>query len=79
MDFLHTKSDDPKSPVDSMRVNWFYRPRDVQRVISDTRLLYGTMHSDTCPTPRLKVPSQVILSKLHGVRIGDFEGSHQKQ
>lgn len=54
MEFLHTNSDDPESPVDSLRVNWFYRPRDVQRFNSDSRLVYATMHSDMCPLTSLR-------------------------
>jgi hypothetical protein len=54
MEFLHTDSDDPSSPVDSLRVNWYYRPRDVQRFNSDSRLVYATMHSDMCPLTSLR-------------------------
>ncbi|KAL1311622.1 hypothetical protein AAFC00_001733 [Neodothiora populina] len=60
MEFLHTNSEDPKSPVDSIRVNWFYRPRDVQRHNSDTRLVYGTMHSDVCPLTSLRGKCQIL-------------------
>lgn len=54
MEFLHVESDNPNSPVDALRVNWYYRPRDVQRFNSDTRLVYGTMHSDICPLSSLR-------------------------
>ncbi|KAF2217497.1 hypothetical protein CERZMDRAFT_63663 [Cercospora zeae-maydis SCOH1-5] len=54
MEFLHVDSDNKNSPVDSLRVNWYYRPRDVQRFSSDTRLVYGTMHSDMCPLTSLR-------------------------
>ncbi|KAI5242024.1 hypothetical protein E4T43_05041 [Aureobasidium subglaciale] len=60
MEFLHTKSDDPKSSVDSIRVNWFYRPRDVQRLSSDSRLVYGTMHSDVCPLTSLRGKCKIL-------------------
>ncbi|KAI5958583.1 SNT2 [Candida theae] len=30
-------------------VQWFFRPRDVSKASSDSRLLYATMDSDTCP------------------------------
>lgn len=60
MEFLHTNSDDPKSPVDSIRVNWFYRPRDVQRLNNDSRLVYGTMHSDVCPLTSLRGKCQIL-------------------
>lgn len=54
MEFLHVDSDNPSSPIDSLRVNWYYRPRDVQRFNSDTRLVYATMHSDMCPLTSLR-------------------------
>ncbi|KAF2771935.1 hypothetical protein EJ03DRAFT_325177 [Teratosphaeria nubilosa] len=54
MEFLHVDNDNPSSPVDSIRVNWYYRPRDVQRFNSDSRLVYATMHSDMCPITSLR-------------------------
>ncbi|SMY24628.1 unnamed protein product [Zymoseptoria tritici ST99CH_1A5] len=54
MEFLHVDTDNPNSPVDAIRVNWYYRPRDVQRFSSDTRLVFGTMHSDICPLTSLR-------------------------
>lgn len=30
-------------------IQWFFRPRDVSKASSDSRLLYATMDSDTCP------------------------------
>jgi hypothetical protein len=40
--------------VDSIRVNWVYRPRDVTRHSIDMRLVYATMHSDICPLTSLR-------------------------
>ena len=54
MEFLHVDSEIPTSPIDAIRVNWYYRPRDVQRFSTDTRLVYGTMHSDICPITSLR-------------------------
>ncbi|KAF2163885.1 hypothetical protein M409DRAFT_25661 [Zasmidium cellare ATCC 36951] len=54
MEFLHVDSGNPNSPIDSLRVNWYYRPRDVQRFSNDTRLVYATMHSDMCPLTSLR-------------------------
>lgn len=31
------------------QIQWFYRPRDISKSTSDSRLLYASMHSDTCP------------------------------
>ncbi|GAB7364136.1 hypothetical protein MBLNU230_g4687t1 [Neophaeotheca triangularis] len=53
MEFLH-EDNNPMKPVDSIRVNWFYRPRDVMRSTADSRLLYATMHSDTSPISSLR-------------------------
>jgi len=69
MEFLHVKSGDKSSPVEAMRVNWFYRPRDVQRYNNDTRIVYGTMHSDVCPITSLRGKCQVS----HRAEIADLD------
>lgn len=53
MEFLHAKND-PSKPVDSIRVNWFYRPKDIGRKVQDTRMLFATMHSDISPLNTLR-------------------------
>ena len=53
MEFLHSKNDASR-PVDSIRVNWFYRPKDIGRKAQDTRMLFATMHSDICPLNSLR-------------------------
>ncbi|KAL5433064.1 hypothetical protein PMIN06_011803 [Paraphaeosphaeria minitans] len=58
MEFLHVNSD-PLQKVESLRVNWYYRPRDVQRYNNDTRLVYATMHSDLCPLTSLRGKCQI--------------------
>ncbi|KAL9106444.1 MAG: hypothetical protein Q9227_008532 [Pyrenula ochraceoflavens] len=50
MQFLPTSS----GPVESIRVNWYYRPRDIQRRVQDSRVLFASMHSDTCPLTSLR-------------------------
>ncbi|KAF2836519.1 hypothetical protein M501DRAFT_939594 [Patellaria atrata CBS 101060] len=74
MEFIHTDSDNSKSRVDSLRVNWFYRPRDVQRYNNDSRLVYGTMHSDICPITSLRGKCQIV----HRSEIDDLE-EYRKQ
>lgn len=69
MEFLHTNSEDPNSPVDSLRVNWYYRPRDVQRFNSDSRLVYATMHSDMCPLTSVRG----LCTIKHRSEIDDLE------
>lgn len=39
--------EDAKSCV--FEIQWFYRPRDISKNTSDSRLLFASMHSDTCP------------------------------
>ncbi|KAF1959154.1 hypothetical protein CC80DRAFT_591226 [Byssothecium circinans] len=68
MEFIHADND-PKRRVESLRVNWFYRPRDVQRHTTDTRLVYATMHSDLCPITSLRGKCQI----LHRSEIGDLD------
>ena len=53
MEFLHT-GNVHKSPIESLRINWVYRPRDIGRKVNDTRQVYGSMHSDTCPLTSLR-------------------------
>lgn len=31
------------------QIQWFYRPRDISKNTTDSRLLFASMHSDTCP------------------------------
>ena len=58
MEFLHL-SNDRNLPVDAVRVNWYYRPRDIQRKATDTRLIFASMHSDTCPLTSLRGKCQI--------------------
>lgn len=73
MEFQHVNGD-PQARVEAMRVNWFYRPRDVQRYNNDTRLVYATMHSDICPITSLRGRCQI----LHRAEIKDLD-EYRKQ
>ncbi|RMZ77550.1 hypothetical protein DV737_g4354, partial [Chaetothyriales sp. CBS 132003] len=53
MEFLHA-GNDASAPVDAVRVNWFYRPKDIGRRVQDTRVVFASMHSDTCPLASLR-------------------------
>ncbi|KAF5514537.1 E3 ubiquitin-protein ligase SNT2 [Colletotrichum fructicola] len=53
MEFLHTQNDNTK-PVDALRINWFYRPKDIGKKVNDTRLVFATMHSDISPLTALR-------------------------
>ncbi|KAJ5086075.1 hypothetical protein N7532_010846 [Penicillium argentinense] len=53
MEFIPSKTKD-SGVIESLRVNWYYRPRDIQRHNSDSRYLFASMHSDTCPLSSLR-------------------------
>lgn len=53
MEFLHVNNDFSQ-PVDALRVNWYLRPRDMQRKVNDTRVVFASMQSDTCPITSLR-------------------------
>lgn len=53
MEFLHMDND-LSQPVDALRVNWYLRPRDMQRKVNDTRVVFASMQSDTCPITSLR-------------------------
>lgn len=53
MEFLHVDND-PKKAVDALRMNWYYRPRDIQRKSVDTRQVFASMHSDISPLTSLR-------------------------
>lgn len=74
MEFIHVDND-PTKRIESMRVNWFYRPRDVQRYNNDSRLVYATMHSDLCPITSLRGKCQI----LHRTEIGDLDDYRKNQ
>ena len=64
MEFLPSK-DKPSGPIEAIRVNWLYRPRDILRKVADTRLVFASMHSDICPLAALRGRCQVAhLSEI---------------
>ena len=58
MEFLHQRND-ANLPVDALRVNWYYRPKDIGRKVQDTRLVFATMHSDISPLTSLRGKCQI--------------------
>ncbi|KAL2270128.1 hypothetical protein VTJ83DRAFT_2312 [Remersonia thermophila] len=58
MEFLHVKND-PTQPIDALRINWYYRPKDIGRKVQDTRLVFATMHSDISPLTSLRGKCQI--------------------
>lgn len=53
MEFLHVDNDS-NLPIDAVRVNWYYRPKDILRKVNDTRQVFASMHSDTSPLTALR-------------------------
>ncbi len=74
MEFLHVDNDD-KKPVDSLKMNWYYRPRDIQRKVVDTRQIFASMHSDTSPLTALRGKCTI----LHKSEIEDLNDYRQQQ
>ena len=68
MEFVHFKGDKAKA-VECLKVNWFYRPRDIGRKVQDTRAVFATMHSDTSPVTALRGKCQI----RHKAEIDDFD------
>ncbi|KAK4188402.1 hypothetical protein QBC35DRAFT_207505 [Podospora australis] len=67
MEFLHQKND-PTRPIDAVRVNWYYRPKDIGRKVQDTRMVFATMHSDISPLTSIRGKCQI----RHKAEIEDF-------
>ncbi|KAA8894211.1 hypothetical protein FN846DRAFT_786792 [Sphaerosporella brunnea] len=53
MDFIHANND-PARPIDMVKINWYYRPKDIQRKVNDTRIVFASMHSDVCPLSSIR-------------------------
>jgi hypothetical protein len=58
MEFLHAQNDTSR-PIDALRINWYYRPKDIGRKVHDTRLVFATMHSDISPLTALRGKCQI--------------------
>lgn len=67
MEFLHQRND-VNLPVDALRVNWYYRPKDIGRKVQDMRLVFATMHSDISPLTSLRGKCQI----KHKAEIADL-------
>ncbi|KAI9040070.1 DNA-binding E3 ubiquitin-protein ligase SNT2 [Aspergillus affinis] len=69
MEFIPSRNA-PSGPIEALRVNWYYRPRDIQRKVADTRLVFASMHSDTCPLTSLR-------GKCHIAHSSEIEDSDE--
>lgn len=74
MEFLHVDNDHSQ-PVDSLRVNWYFRPKDIQRKVNDTRVVFASMQSDTSPITSLRGKCRV----LHRNDINDLDMYRKEQ
>ncbi|KAI1437565.1 hypothetical protein GGR50DRAFT_46887 [Xylaria sp. CBS 124048] len=68
MEFLHVQNDIKKA-VDALKINWYYRPKDIGKKQNDTRLVYATMHSDISPLTSLRGVCQI----RHKAEIKDMD------
>ena len=69
MEFRTAQPGNPKSPVVSLLVNWFYRPKDIGRYSNDPRFLFASMQSDESPLNSLRGKCQI----KHRQEIGDLD------
>lgn len=58
MEFLHVNNDKTQ-PIDALRLNWYYRPKDIGRKVNDTRQIFASMHSDISPLTALRGKIQI--------------------
>jgi len=59
MEFIRSDNG-PRRPTDALRVNWYYRPRDIGKANCDTRLVFATMHSDITPVNSLRGKCRIL-------------------
>ncbi len=69
MEFRHGDPADLTSPIKSMLVNWYFRPKDIGRISSDARFLFASMQSDECPITSLRGKCQI----KHRTEIKDLD------
>lgn len=60
---------EPRRGTLQFLINWTYRPKDVSRHLADSRLLYVTMHLDTCPVATFRGK----VSVRHKDEVGDLD------
>ncbi|KAK6587193.1 hypothetical protein PZA11_000483 [Diplocarpon coronariae] len=58
MEFLHVNND-ATQPIDALRLNWYYRAKDIGRKVYDTRQVFASMHSDVSPLTALRGKCQI--------------------
>ncbi|KAI0998067.1 hypothetical protein K3495_g10123 [Podosphaera aphanis] len=58
MQFLHVENN-INQPVEALRLNWYYRPKDIGRKVNDTRQVFASMHSDISPLTSLRGKCQI--------------------
>ncbi|PBP22403.1 BAH domain-containing protein [Diplocarpon rosae] len=58
MEFLHANND-ATQPIDALRLNWYYRAKDIGRKVYDTRQVFASMHSDVSPLTALRGKCQI--------------------
>ena len=71
MEFVHVNGDATQA-VEALRLNWYYRPKDIGRKVNDTRQVFASMHSDISPISAVRGKCQIKhkceLAKSEDVR-----------
>ncbi|KAH6666728.1 hypothetical protein B0J14DRAFT_678071 [Halenospora varia] len=71
MEFLHINNDSSQ-PIDALRLNWYYRAKDIGRKVYDTRQVFASMHSDVSPLTALRglcyIKHKTEVDKLEDLR-----------
>jgi hypothetical protein len=53
MAWVHVDND-TKQPLEALRLNWYYRPKDIGRKVNDTRQVFASMHTDINPLTAIR-------------------------
>ena len=73
MAWIHVNND-ISLPLESLRLNWYYRPKDIGRKVNDTRQVFASMHTDVNPLTAIRGKCE-IKHKSQIENIDDFRGS----
>jgi hypothetical protein len=53
MAWIHINNDTTQ-PLEALRLNWYYRPKDIGRKVNDTRQVFASMHTDVNPLTAIR-------------------------
>ena len=73
MAWIHVNNDSSK-PLESLRLNWYYRPKDIGRNVNDTRQVFASMHTDANPLTAIRGKCE-IKHKNHVENLDAFRAT----